>query len=92
MIGASFDTVEDLHQFAEAESYPYALISDVDRAIGRTYDAELPTDHVFYEFGMPRRISYLIDPDGLIAAAYDLEGEDLAAHAGVVLEDIVRLS
>ena len=92
MIGASFDTVEDLRKFAEAERFPYSLISDEDRTVGRTYDAELPEDHVFYEFGMPRRISYLISPDGLIAAAYDLEGEDIGAHAGVVLADIARLS
>ena len=37
---------------------------------------------------MPRRITYLIDPQGRIAAAYDLAGQDLAGHAAQVLADI----
>jgi peroxiredoxin len=42
----------------------------------------------YAEAGLPRRISYLIDPEGRIAAAYDLTGQDLAAHAAEVLEEI----
>lgn len=42
----------------------------------------------FAEHGLPRRVSYLIDPDGKIAQAYDMDGKDLAAHAGEVLEEI----
>jgi peroxiredoxin len=42
----------------------------------------------YAEAGLPRRISYLIDPDGRIAKAYDLAGQDLGAHAGEVLEEI----
>jgi peroxiredoxin len=42
----------------------------------------------YAEAGLPRRISYLVDPDGRIVEAYDLTGQDLAAHAGVVLEEI----
>ncbi len=42
----------------------------------------------FAEHGLPRRISYLIDPEGKIAKAYDMDGQDLAAHAAEVLEEI----
>ena len=44
----------------------------------------------FYEHGIPRRISYLIAPDGTIAKAYDLEasGADLNDHAAEILADI----
>ena len=42
--------------------------------------------------GVPRRISYLIDPDGMIAAAYDLEGRDLGQHSADVLADIAARS
>lgn len=42
----------------------------------------------FAEYGLPRRVSYLIDPDGRVARAYDLDGKDLAAHAAEVLDDI----
>lgn len=42
--------------------------------------------------GLPRRISYLIDPEGNIAEAYDLAGKDLSEHAGEVLADIAKHS
>ncbi|GIT77061.1 MAG: hypothetical protein Ct9H300mP31_15920 [Acidimicrobiaceae bacterium] len=38
--------------------------------------------------GFARRTTYLIDPEGTIVRTYDLRGEDLEAHAGVVLDDI----
>jgi hypothetical protein len=42
----------------------------------------------YYEFGIPLRYSYLIDPDGVIVVAYDLEGADLGEHSAQVLADI----
>jgi len=58
----------------------------VDHAIGRAYGAEKGPDEQYPAF--PKRISYLIDPSGAIAAAYDLAGTDLSEHASVVLADI----
>ncbi len=92
MVGASFDTVEEQLAFAEAESFPYALISDPDRSVGRRYHAEREPGEDYYEYGLPRRITYLIDPGGSIAAAYDLAGQDLAVHAAQVLADIAARS
>ena len=92
MIGASFDTVEEQLAFADAEGFGYRLISDADRSIGRLYHAEREPGEDYYEYGLPRRISYLIDPEGRIAAAYDLSGQDLAAHAAQVLADIAARS
>ena len=66
------------------------MISDVDRTIGRAYDAERQPGEDYHELGLPRRISYLIDPDGVIAAAYDLAGKDLVEHAGELLVDIAE--
>ena len=88
MVGASFDTVEEQRAFADAEGFDYALISDTDRSIGRRYHAEREPGEDYYEYGLPRRITYLIDPEGQIAAAYDLAGQDLAGHAAQVLADI----
>ncbi len=92
MVGASFDTVEDQRAFAEAEQFPFKLISDPDRSVGRSYDAEREPGEDYYEFGLPRRITYLINPQGTIAAAYDLEGKDLGEHAAEVLADITSRS
>ena len=88
MVGASFDTVEEQLAFAETEGFGFALISDPDKSIGRLYYAEREPGEDYYEYGLPRRITYLIDPEGRIAAAYDLAGQDLTAHAAQVLDDI----
>ena len=91
-MGASFDTVEEQKAFADTEGFGYALISDTDKAIGRSYHAEREPGEDYYDSGVPRRISYLIDPDGRIAAAYDLAGQDLDGHAAQVLADIAARS
>ena len=92
VIGASFDTVEEQRAFADTEGFEYPLISDADKAIGRLYHAEREPGEDYYDWGVPRRITYLIDPEGLIAAAYDLSGQDLAGHAAQVLADIAARS
>jgi peroxiredoxin len=56
--------------------------------VGAAYDAVRQPGEKFAEHGLPRRISYLIDPEGRIAQAYDMDGKDLAAHAGEVLAEI----
>lgn len=90
MLGVSFDSVADQKKFAEDEGFPYPLLSDPDKAMGRAYDACRVEGEKYFEAGIPRRISYLIGPDGKIARAYDVEGEglDLAGHAEAVLADI----
>ena len=80
--------MEEQRAFTEAEGFPYALISDTDKSIGRRYHAEREPGEDYYEYGLPRRLTYLIDPEGRIAAAYDLAGQDLASHAAQVLADI----
>ena len=88
MVGAALDTVEEQKAFVDGESFPFKLISDPDRAIGRAHDAERAEGEPYYEHGLPRRIIYLISPDDTVAKAYDLEGQDLAQHAA----DIKALS
>ena len=92
VIGASFDTVEDQRTFADTEGFDYPLISDADKSIGRRYHAEREPGEDYYDWGVPRRISYLIDPEGRIAAAYNLAGQDFATHAAQVLADIAARS
>ena len=92
VVGASFDSVEEQRAFAEAEEFGYTLISDPDKAVGRLYHAEREPGEDYYDWGVPRRITYLIDPEGRIAAAYDLTGQDLDSHAAQVLADIAARS
>ncbi len=92
VVGASFDTVAEQKAFVDGEGFPFKLISDPDRTVGRAYDAERAEGEPYFEHGLPRRISYLISPDGTVAKAYDLESQDLAQHAAAVIADIKALS
>jgi hypothetical protein len=58
--------------------------------VSKLYDAERRPGDKYFEAGIPRRVSYLIDPIGRIRKGYDLEagGADLTAHAAEVLTDI----
>ena len=88
----SFDSIEDQATFAENESFPYQLLSDPDQSVGAAYDAVRQEGEKGFGSSMPRRISYLISPEGNIAKAYDLTGQDLAEHSAVVLADIAAAS
>lgn len=87
MLGASFDTPEDNKAFADTESFGFRLLSDVDRAVGTAYGAVRPPDDQYA--AMPKRVSFLIDPDGIIRRTYEVK--DTAAHADEVLADLATL-
>ncbi len=90
IVGASFDTVEEQKAFADDQGFPYALVSDPDRVMGRAYEVERDPDHPFA--ALPQRITYLIAPDGTIAKAYDLNAsKTLDEHADDLLADIAAL-
>jgi peroxiredoxin Q/BCP len=55
--------------------------------VGTAYDAVRGPDEQYPDF--PRRISYLIDPGGVIARSYTVT--DTAGHAGEVLADLAEL-
>lgn len=64
MLGISFDTPEENKAFRDKFDFPYDLLCDVDRAVGRAYGAEQS------DSDYPARISYLIDPEGRIERVY----------------------
>lgn len=63
------------------------LLSDSDRTVAGLYGALREADDPFADF--PKRISYLIDPEGVIAKTYEVT--DPAGHAGAVLTDLAAL-
>jgi peroxiredoxin len=79
--------VEENRAFADAENFGYRLLSDVDRTAGRAYDAARPEDDPLAS--LPKRVSYLIDPEGVIRRAYHVT--DTAGHAAEVLADLEQL-
>ena len=87
MLGISFDTPEDNKAFAEKHDFPFRLLSDPDKSVGSLYEALRDPGDKFADFS--QRHSYLIDPEGTIAKAYDVT--DPGGHAAVVLADLTAL-
>lgn len=87
VIGMSFDSPTENRAFARAQHFPFHLLSDGDHAVGQAYGVVRPAADQYRNF--PRRISYLIDPDGVIRAVYDIA--DVAGHASEVLRDLAEL-
>jgi thioredoxin-dependent peroxiredoxin len=65
ILGCSFDTVEKNAKFARKQGFPFPLLCDTERRIGLAYGACDSPDS-----GSAKRISYVIDSKGRIAAAY----------------------
>jgi peroxiredoxin len=55
--------------------------------VGTAYQVSRDPDDKYADY--PRRYSYLIDPQGVVARAYDVT--DVAGHAQQVLDDLVEL-
>ncbi|NNN18912.1 MAG: redoxin domain-containing protein [Acidimicrobiaceae bacterium] len=87
ILGISFDSAEDNKAFADQHSFPYRLLSDVKKEVGTSYQVLRDPDDKFPDFS--RRISYLIDPDGIIRIAYEVT--DPQGHAAQVIEDLTNL-
>jgi thioredoxin-dependent peroxiredoxin len=79
IFGVSFDTVEENKAFAEKFNFPYALLCDTERELGVAYGAAEGPDA-----RSAKRISYLIDPEGVIAEVYGDVKPD--RHPAEVLE------
>jgi peroxiredoxin Q/BCP len=63
------------------------LLSDVDRVVGEAYGAKRDASEERSEYA--KRLSFLIDPDGKIARAYEVT--DVAQHPSDVLADLRSL-
>jgi peroxiredoxin Q/BCP len=81
ILGASFDDAKANSAFAEKFGFTFPLLCDTDRKLGVAYGAADDESA-----GAPRRISYLIGPDGKIRKAYPKV--NAAAHPEEVLKDI----
>ncbi len=82
VFGVSYDTPEKNRKFAEKYHLPFLLLSDADHKLAQAVGAAralLP---------LPKRISYLVGPDGKVLKAYP--SVNPAEHAGEVLEDLRR--
>jgi len=81
VFGISKDSVESHRKFKEKYRLPFDLLSDEDGYVSQLYGAGAGET--------PKRISYLIAPDGTIVRAY--EKVSPATHAQEVLKDMEGL-
>jgi thioredoxin-dependent peroxiredoxin len=87
ILGASFDSPDENKRFAADQQFPFRLLSDEDRAVGRAYGVVRPDDDQYAAYA--RRLSFLIDPEGVIRRVYDVA--DVKLHAEEVLADLEQL-
>lgn len=85
VLGASFDTVEELRSFHDDHSLGFDLLADSDRTVGRAFGVAGRDGGAAH----PERVSYLIDPAGRIA--WTSLVEDVVQHADLVLDQLEHL-
>ena len=69
------------------QSFPFPLLSDVERVAGQAYETVRHPDEPSPQFA--KRRTYLIDPDGIVRKAYRVT--DISSHADQVLADLAAL-
>lgn len=65
VLGISQDSIEIHLQFKKENGLPFDLLSDIHGKVAKQYKAIIPL------LGITRRITYLLDRDHYIAAAYE---------------------
>ena len=67
VVGVSGDTLETQCKFAEQYGGNFPILSDADGSISRAYDVVFPL------VGFIKRVTFVIDPEGCIAARFHHE-------------------
>lgn len=77
ILGVSGDSVESHKKFAEKYNLPFTLLADTQKKVIHAYDAS----GIF-----TKRITYLIDPKGIIIKTYPKVNP--SQHAAEILQDL----
>jgi peroxiredoxin Q/BCP len=86
LIGVSTDTEERHRRFKAEHRLPFPLGADTDGRVTRLYDAER-----MFKIGGAQRVTYVIDKDGIIRAAFRHELA-IGRHRGDVLLALRRIN
>lgn len=88
VFGISDDPVDDLADFREKYDLPFELLSDEDGTVASAYDSYGEKSMYGNTFDGVFRNTYLVGPDGRIAAVYP--SVDPEGHADAVLADLAE--
>jgi peroxiredoxin Q/BCP len=90
ILGVSPDSVESHRKFAEKNQITVTLLSDTEQAVIKAYDAWGTKKMYGKEFEGVVRSTALIDPKGVVQAAWPKAPSK--GHAAEVLETLQRLA
>lgn len=82
VVGVSVDSRESHQQFAQKHSLPFPLLSDTNGTVARHYGVLMD----WVVFRMTKRVTFLINPKGLIYRVYP--DVDPGKHATQVISEI----
>lgn len=84
IIGVSPDQPQVNLAFSIEQELPFTLLSDIDGRVAQAYGADRLAGSRWEH--LPQRRTFIIDPTGVVRAAYEVADVDL--HAGEVLSDL----
>lgn len=90
VLGVSIDSVASHKKFAEKYSLPFTLLSDESKEVVNRYGVWGLKKFMGREYEGTSRVSFLIDPNGKIAKAY--EKVVPSEHAAEVVADLKALT
>lgn len=86
IIGVSADSVEEHKAFIAKEKLPFDLIADTDKSLIRAFDALETTQINGESIDKIKRITYIIDENGIITSVIQPENVDVSKHSFQILE------
>lgn len=90
VLGVSTDSVKSHKKFEEKYTLPFTLLADTEKTVVNAYEVYGKKKFMGREYMGINRVSFLIDPTGMIVKVY--EKVKPADHASEVLADIAALS
>ena len=89
VVGVSKDSVSSHKKFAQEQHLNFTLLSDTEHTVVEAYDSWKPKKFMGKEYLGIERNTFIINPDGMIAAEY--RGVDPKAHAAQIISDLQSL-
>ncbi len=89
VLGISVDSIKSHEKFAKKYNLPFTILSDEDKEVVEAYGVWGKKKFMGREYMGTNRMSFLIDPKGVIVKVY--EKVSPATHAQEVLEDLKKL-
>lgn len=90
VLGVSIDSVKKHAKFAEKYELPFTLLSDEEKQVVTLYGVWGKKKFMGREYMGTNRITFLIDPKGIIAKVYENVKPD--SHAQEIIADVKTFS